>query len=272
MLNGKADTENSFDADVWEQKKCDRYNKTDGHLNDTDGWNCERCRNRGVIAEVVRDEVFRYSTMALRECKCMKTRRALERLKRSGLEGVVKKYTFDSYETKEVWQRTIKERAEKFVSDDERGWWFIGGQTGCGKTHICSAIAVKMIKLGNDVRMMMWRDDATRIKSVVNDDEIYQEIIKPFKKCDVLFIDDLFKSGNANATTADINLAFEILNHRYNNRKCTIMCSERTISEIASIDEAIAGRIAQMCASGDYCINVRKDTGKNQRLKGVGEL
>ena len=46
--------------------------------------------------------------------------------------------------------------------------------------------------------------------------------------------------------------------------------SELSLDEIADIDEAIAGRIAQHAAG--HCVTVAPDRGKNYRLKGVMSL
>ena len=109
------------------------------------------------------------------------------------------------------------------------------------------------------------------IDKMFNDDRGYQEDIKKFSECDVLYIDDFFKSENQTPPTpADIKLANEILNYRYNrariNDKCckTIISSERLIGQLIEYDSAIAGRIVEM--SKGY---LTEKTGRefNYRLK-----
>ena len=117
---------------------------------------------------------------------------------------------------------------------------------------------------------MLWRDEAGRLKSLVNDEE-YGDTIAEYKEVDVLYIDDLFKTGKSAdrkfqmPTQGDINLAFEILNNRAMSGKTTIISTECTLPELIEIDEAIAGRIKQM--SGDYCMSIAKDRNKNYRLR-----
>ena len=155
---------------------------------------------------------------------------------------------------------------------------FITGN--CGKTHVCTAIAIKLLKQGYDTRYMLWRDEAAKLKSLVNDTEEYEKMINEIKNADVLYIDDLFKTGKADngkaqkPTPADINLAFEILNYRYNkNLPYTIISSECTLSDLIKIDEAISGRIAEKALNGgNWCLSIRPDTAKNYRFKGVTEL
>jgi len=126
---------------------------------------------------------------------------------------------------------------------------------------------------------MLWRDEIARIKALVNDAEQYGAMMQEIKNADVLYIDDLFKTGKDDfgkvkqPTPADINAAFEIINFRYNDpRKITIISSERTISDLNEIDEAIAGRIAEKSKADGYCINLGRDAGKNYRMKGMLEL
>lgn len=56
----------------------------------------------------------------------------------------------------------------------------------------------------------------------------------------VLYIDDFLKGS---VSEADLNLAYQLLNARYNAARRTIISSELSIGEIAGYDEAIAGRI-----------------------------
>lgn len=145
---------------------------------------------------------------------------------------------------------------------------FITGNSG--KSHICTAVAITLLKRGKEVKYMLWRDEASRLKAMVNEPE-YETIVKHYKTVDVLYIDDLFKTGKSEnsrkqrPTQGDINLAFEILNARYISKKLTIISSESTLPDLIDIDEAIAGRIKQKC--GDYCLNIAPDTSKNYRLK-----
>lgn len=77
--------------------------------------------------------------------------------------------------------------------------------------------------------------------------------------------------GRMQPSEADVRIAFELLNYRSNDKSLlTIISSELSLDEIADIDEAIAGRIAQHAAG--HCVTVAPDRGKNYRLKGVVSL
>lgn len=234
------------------QLKADSYNKTAGNLL---GYDCPICKNKGYIEKIVDD------SEVLAECKCFKIRDTLQRIKDSGLEELLRVCTFRSFECSEKWQQSLKNIAMKFAEQD-KGGFYIGGQSGCGKTHLCTAIVGAMIKKGKSARYFVWREDSTRLKSLVNEKE-YQAAVNEFKQTDVLYIDDLFKQ--ITVTDADIKLAFEIIDYRARNNLMTVISSELNIDDIIGIDEAIGGRIAQM-AKGNRNF-ILKDCRKNYRLK-----
>lgn len=245
-----------------EQRKADWYNQSVGNLHEQDGYNCDLCKNKGFIARVDENDCEVFVV-----CKCQKTRSALNRAKRSGLGNIITEYTFNKFDDTEEWQKRLKEAAQAFCADSEAKWFYIGGQVGSGKTHICTAIAAHYIKAGADVKYMLWCEESKNLKSVVND-VIYQDEIEIYKTVDVLYIDDFLKVQNGeNPTHADIKLAFEIINHRLLDKdKITIISSEKMLDELMDYDEATMSRIYQK--TGIYKLNIPKDRSKNYRLKG----
>jgi DNA replication protein DnaC len=172
--------------------------------------------------------------------------------------------TFENYLTPEQWQAEAKNTAKRFLGD-YRGHWLIAcGSVGSGKSHLCTAICAELIDSGNDVRYMMWMDESTRLKAMITEADDYDHFVNQLKKVDVLYIDDLFKTEQGKQpTSADVRLAFEILNHRYANRKTTIISTERTVKSLLEIDEAVGSRIYEMTKG--YCISISGS--KNWRLK-----
>ena len=219
-------------------------NKEPGALT---GYDCHKCLNRGYIYE--RKDSGEVVSV---ECECMKIRRSMEYLRKSGLADMVGRYTFAAWKVKEPWQNDVLTTAKRFA-DKPQGWLFLAGRSGTGKTHICTAVCDALMKKGMATRYMLWRDFAVSAKSAVNDDEAYSELVDPYKKCKVLYIDDFFKTGKGSEpTVGDVNLAFELLNSRYNAEgKITILSSEMTIKDILEVDEAIGSRIWQR-ARGNY--------------------
>lgn len=250
------------------EKTCELENAKEGDLNEFDGYNCEVCKNKGRLFEPKLNGKRWEITQV--KCLCQRARRAIRALKRSGLEDVVQEYRFDNYVAKEPWQKTALEIAKRYTEDYQENWLFIGGASGRGKTHLCTAAAITLLKKDNEVKYMLWRDEARRLKSIVNDPQ-YNEDIQFYKTVDVLYIDDLFKTGRGVGKTAqmpteaDINLAFEIINSRAIQRKPTIISSESTLIELVEIDEAVASRIKQRC--GDYYFNIGAKNTKNYRME-----
>lgn len=210
--------------------------------------------------------VYESGAEYMKECKCMEIRRNIERMKASGLTSLMKNYTFSTFIDKTPWQKSILESAKEYLFDNNREWFFIGGQVGCGKTHICTAMTLEFMNRGIAARYMLWRNEVIQIKAVVMDDEAYAKAVNPLKTIPVLYIDDFFKTERGKKpTTAEINIAFEILNSRYNNQDLiTIISSELHMDDLLDIDEAVGSRIYQRTKR--YCINISYDRAKNYRL------
>lgn len=219
-------------------------------------YDCPKCRDTGLIVKEI--DGLSYGV----PCECQTRKTYMRRLEKSGLAKLAEEKRLDNYEVKTGYQARIKSKAERYLVDENAGWFYIGGQVGCGKTHICTAIAVELIKRGNPLRYMLWRDASTELKALVGDAESYQREISKYKSVKVLYIDDLFKGK---LTEADINLAFEIINHRYNNGLRTIISSEYQLEEIKAIDDALSSRIFEM--SKGYRMDVKREEGRNWRTK-----
>lgn len=255
--------------------ECAVLNKGKGDLDEIDGYHCKICNDKGNYYKVSTN--YDKPIAVCVKCSCWNTRRILRKLAKSGLSNVIQKCTFDKYISEEEWQKQIKEKAKSFINDTGK-WFFIGGQSGCGKSHICTAICGAFLKKHKNVSYMLWVDDMKHLKNTITDNEAHTELINKFKTADVLYIDDLFKNGkDRNGTVqppsaADIQMAFEIINYRYNNENLiTIISSEKTLFDIMDIDEAIAGRITER-VGGKYGINIKADKKKNYRTKGMIEL
>jgi DNA replication protein DnaC len=192
----------------------------------------------------------------------------LQRAKRSGLGNIITDYTFDKFIATDGWQKSLKDKAIKFCKDDKANWFFVGGQVGAGKTHLCTAIAAHYIKEGYETQYMLWIEESKKLKALVTDYLEYQKKIEPIKDAPVLYIDDFLKTRQGEMPTqADINLAFEIINHRLmRDDMITIISSEKTLGEMIEYDEATMSRIFMEC--GDYKNVIERDRSKNYRLRG----
>ena len=187
----------------------------------------------------------------------MKQRRSLRNIRRSGMAGLLDKYTLGNYDTTAPEYKRLVEKGREFIGSRDK-WLYICGRPGSGKTHLCIAICSELLK-SHEVKYMVWRDVAPRLKAAVNDTGEYMSILAPLKNAEVLYIDDFLK-GSVNQ--ADINLAFELINSRYNNNLRTIISTERSLEEVLSLDEALGSRILEK--SKGYCLSA---PAVNWRLK-----
>ena len=260
----------AFDHVAWEKQTAENYNASIGHLNEQDGYNCSICKNKGDIMMV--EVVDNWPRPRVRECTCMAMRYTIARMKRSGLQNIITDCTFDKYEELDPWHTSVKNRAKEYAGNPS-GWFFMGGQSGAGKSHLCTAICRTFLLRGERVQYMMWIDDAAKLKGIVNEGDEYVREVDRFKKSPILYIDDLFKVQNDNGqnrgkpTSADVRLAFEIINYRVVSKLPTIISSEFTLAELVDIDQAVAGRIAEMAESN--AISITQDIKKNYRLRKV---
>lgn len=229
-----------------ERQLCELANKERGFLT---GYDCPACLNRGYRLE------FKGGYRVSRECSCMTIRRNRERIERSGLADLLLRYTFDAWRTPEQWQNSLLAAARRYAQQPE-GWFVVTGRPGTGKTHICTAICGELMNRGYETRYLLWREEVGQIKSAVNDGERYAQLMEPYKTAKVLYLDDLFKSGSV-PTSADVNIAFELLNARYNDGdKLTLISSELTLTAITELDEAVGSRIVERTGWGRNYYNL----------------
>jgi DNA replication protein DnaC len=238
--------------DDGDEKHIEYRNSIQGTL---EGYDCMECLNRGIITVA-------YNTV--RECRCMSIRKSLRNLERSGVAPLAERYTFEKFLTPEPWQIRLKEMVLDFSYNATSRCLLLLGMTGTGKTHLATAATVNLIMSGMLAIYAVWPEFSKRVKSLITDADLYEKELQQLRTVEVLYIDDLFKSGSR-PTAADISLFFEIINARYNSRLTTLISSEYTIDQLIEIDEATAGRLFEW--AGEYALNIARDPTKNFRFK-----
>lgn len=241
-------------SEEYKLRQAEWQNEVPGSL---EGDDCHLCKNRGYSVEL------RDGFLVSVECRCMAKRRSMKRIEKSGMKDMLSRYTLASYQTPEPWQKDAKRAAIDYLRNPDGQWFLAAGCVGAGKSHLCTALCGKFIDAGLDVRYMRWKDDGGRMKASVNDSQEYRRMVEPMKRAKVLYIDDFWKAGNNGVTKGDIDLAFEILNARYNDSGLiTIISTELFLEQLMSIDEAVGSRIYER--SKETCIELRGK--KNWRL------
>lgn len=231
-------------------------------------YNCEKCKDTGWVTYEKDGMIYH------KECDCVKVKRSLYFAEKSGLGDLLNIYTFERFNTDYDFQKRLYNKAQRYLQEKANKWFVVLGKSGAGKSHICTAICKKFIADAKIVHYVSWLEISRQLKSVINDSE-YDKIMAQLKNAEVLYIDDLFKSDNyAKPSPADIKIAIEILNYRYNKARAsketcrTLISSERLFSQLVEYDEATAGRMYEM-AGNDYITNLKPEDCFNYRLKNI---
>lgn len=207
-----------------------------------------------------RDSTFIIEDNIATPCKCREIRIAEDILKNSGISEEFRNKTFENFdysfdlqtiEAFNICTTYISKLKNNKLPSRNKSILFLG-QVGSGKTHLSMAVANKLMANNIGVIYMPYREAITKIKQNILDEEYYIKITNRYKNATYLLIDDLFKG---NISKSDINIMFEIINHRYFNHMPIIVSSEKTFEELIDIDEAIGSRLIEM--SGEYLIEFK---------------
>lgn len=215
-----------------------------GRNQETNKYKCDLCQDTEFI--------YIPETNTCRECKCKQVNTYRHLYDKSGITRLFATKTFENFkiEGKAKVVQSAKRAAENYVNNFSgiESLAFLG-ESGAGKTHLCIAVSNELLKQNKGVLYMQYREALTSMKQHYIDknnagDSIYQKEIEKYKTAPVLYIDDLYK-GKISET--DVNIMFELINHRYINMFPIIISSEMSCESILQVDKAIGGRILEMC-------------------------
>lgn len=257
----------TFTDQEFSQLKANSYNNTIGRMNENDGVECSICKNKGLIMVSQLYEPYNYYVEVMKDCECMAKRRTIMQAQKSGLGDYIKKRSND-YIAEQEWQKEYKNKMIDFCKNhaEDNVWFSIIGQSGAGKTLLCSIIANHLLyNINRKVIYITWTDFISRLKRDMMGDNANEvsDYLEEIKNVDVLFIDELLKKYNE----TDLKYIIEIINYRYTNNLKTLITSEKTTNELLDIDEATFSRMIEK--AGNYIINIEKDRNKNYRLKNI---
>lgn len=226
-------------------------------------YQCEKCKDTETILYLKNG--IEYG----RDCECKEVKMSIRIMANSGICEEDLKKTFNDFETfNEKKLIEAKQKAARYIKQfkeirtERNNSFLLCGLSGRGKTTLGMIIANNLLSQLISVRYMSYRDEIMRLKQVVTDEINYNDRINRLKNAKVLFIDDLFKGK---ITESDINIMYEIINYRYLNRLPMIISTELIPSKLLDIDEAVGGRILEMCKGNAVVFD--NDT-QNYRLRG----
>ncbi len=155
--------------------------------------------------------------------------------------------TFDNFDWKRVnlppEQRQNLEEAYRLALDFAKspdGWLVFVGETGCGKTHLATAIANYRIKAGKPVKFEVVPDFLDHLRftfspeSQVSYDQVFEEV----KNAPLLILDDF---GEQSTTPWAQEKLYQVINYRYNGRLATVVTTRCSLDEI---DSPISSRLS----------------------------
>ena len=162
-------------------------------------------------------------------------------------------WTFDTFDPNVPGVREAYEVCLEF-SENPDGWIFLVGGYGCGKTHLAAAIAnALLINQRMRVLFVVVPDLLDHLRSAFAPDQLhsYDERFQAVRNADFLVLDDL---GTENATPWAREKLYQLMNHRYNNRRPSVITSNRNMDELD-------GRIASRLSDGRICQGVAMTAG-----------
>lgn len=229
-------------------------------------YKCEKCHDVGWIYWTD-ENGYDFG----KECECQKVAKAKRIMENSGILSGQQDISFKSYITNDVpalenaKEKTIKYyQAFEKIEHERNNSILLCGQVGAGKTHLGIALSNNLIARMIAVIYMPYRNVITTLKQNITNDEVYNRELSKYLNARVLFIDDMLKGR---ITESDVNIMFEIVNHRYLNQLPMIVTTEKTIDEMLAFDEAVGSRIIEMCKGN--IIFFPKGMNLNYRLRGA---
>lgn len=209
---------------------------------------CRRCGNKRYIPHV--DDQGRHSVSRCPVCTAVLELQSA--MRKSGIPGwKYEEFRFNKWVQQYEWQKVALETAREYVrrlttEPDFWGWFVAAGRSGAGKTMLCSAVIFEAVTAGlRGVRYHKWRDLTGDVKSQRMDIEARKRFRDEILRPKLLYIDDFLKGSKP--TSADLDLAYEIVDTRYENRLPLVLSSEHDVEKLIRAQEAVGGRIWEMC-------------------------
>lgn len=120
------------------------------------------------------------------------------------------------------------------------------GSVGCGKTHLCEALVIKLLERGIRVRVNEWPSVVRLLKKAMNNNGQYDELFERYCRMPWLILDDAGRGGTDSAWAwSELD---EIVNYRYRENLPTVLTTNVDPTKlpdraISRFKDALKGRI-----------------------------
>jgi DNA replication protein DnaC len=146
------------------------------------------------------------------------------------------------------------------------GWLVFMGETGCGKTHLASAIVNFRYESGKPALFVVVPDFLDHLRSAFSPDSkvSYDQLFESVKSAALLVLDD-FGEQSTNSWVKE--KLYQLINYRYNNRLPTVITTRYSLDEIMEkVDESISSRLMDRQMSVTF--NIMAPDYRNERRPG----
>ncbi len=214
---------------------------------------CPLCRGAGFVRKDVPLDDPDFGRAF--PCRCVLEEREEERLARlqrySNL-GPLTRLTFANLMSRG--RSTDPHNQERFAkavaaarqfAQEPSGWLVLCGASGCGKTHLATAIANASIEQGQPAFFVVVPDllDHLRAAYRPGSEVSYDELFEQVRNAPLVVLDDL---GVHSATPWAQEKLFQLLNHRYNHHLPTVFTTGVPLEEM---DERLRTRLCDASLS-----------------------
>ncbi|WP_048893975.1 ATP-binding protein [Dehalococcoides mccartyi] len=189
-----------------------------------------------------------------------------------------KKMTFENYDHKRA-NLTAEQRqnidaaynlALEFSRNPE-SWLVFQGETGCGKTHLASAIVNERYRQGKPAMFVVVPEFLDHLRSTFSPESktSYDQMFDAVKNAKLLVLDDF---GEQSSTPWAQEKLYQVINYRYNRRLATVITTRCQLSEI---EIAISSRFVDPQISMVFNItapNFRCDSTGQQKQRPVSRM
>ncbi|MCL1950468.1 MAG: DnaA/Hda family protein [Turicibacter sp.] len=289
IFNRHMDSLDFWEIETADLKKLDELSlrhEGERHWDLGDGYDCQICKNKlgfyqHLDIEKAYKDVLRvapenvHTTLAKSVtkthtgltgwtvCGCVQQRSVKKQNQQSNL-GKLTDLKFSDYQVTEKYQQYIFDKASDYTKKgwQEGKWFLFSGQSGLGKTLICSIVTNYITANGYATKYLVYPDFMASYKDTPLDRQM--ALMDEYANVAVLYIDDLFKGQSS---SYDMTILFRLINRRYATDKITIISTEMKTEQLLELNEAVSGRMIEK--AGEYFVTVKYDKKKNYRTKDV---
>lgn len=170
-----------------------------------------------------------------------------------GLQGdMLRQMTFDGFKLGPQLRATDEERrtlkgaydVARSFAESPKGWLFLTGLNGCGKTHLAVAIINERLKKGQPAYFAFVPALLDYLRATFRPDSLagYDELFEEVKTAPLLVLDDLASENNT--PWAEEKL-YQIIVHRHNARLPTVITSNLiSLKQLEEAKPRIASRLS----------------------------